>query len=808
VLPGAEVRDAPAHDDGLLTSLAPRRWAPVLFGVVSQAQVRRRPSDILRLGLALVVVALTSVAARNLTTEELRAYALLHDLPSWARSVFDWCYVASVVVAVVVVIAFVVTQRWRVVARVLLAGAIAAGLAYVVHEWADVAAARNAAFDHHDVPQYPIVLLATVTAALLVAAPFLLRPAHRVVAIAVGFGAVGATVSVVGLPADVIGSLAIGWGAAAAVHLAFGTPAATPTVAQVVAALHELGVTVGDIRLSDHQVWGEARFVGTAPAGETVSIEVLGRDAADARLMAKISRGLLYRDSGPTLSLRRSQQLEHRAYLLLLAARAGVPVSDVVIASVAGAHDDALLVLRDPTGTPFADADAALLTNELLDDVWANVGRLHAARVTHGQLTGRNVLARADGTTALVDFALGSSAALPERAARDCVELLVTTAQRVGVDRALAAALRAVGHDGFAELLPLLEPAALSTAGRHELDDGKTLCNGLRTRGAALVGEEPPKLAELHRVSIGQIVMAAATFLGFYLIVNQFADVDLWGTLQTARVQWIAAVGVLSLLPQVTAAIALTGAVSAPMPFGAVVAEQFANNFTGLIGGTVATTALVIRFFQKQGMSVAVAASSGVLTSFANAVLQAVLVGLGLVVSGSDFDFSLGSEASTLEKFLVIAVVGAAVIVTIAVLVPKARRAARAALAPHVHAARENLAGVLSTPRKAASLFGGQLATQLLYALVLDCALHAYGYSLPLLQLVVVNSLASVIGGLAPVPGGMGAAEAGLIAGLTAAGIPESVAVAATFTHRLFTAYIPPVYGWFALAWLRRRDYV
>lgn len=115
---------------------------------------------------------------------------------------------------------------------------------------------------------------------------------------------------------------------------------------------------------------------------------------------------------------------------------------------------------------------------------------------------------------------------------------------------------------------------------------------------------------------------------------------------------------------------------------------------------------------------------------------------------------------------------------------------------------------VCCRPRKAASLFGGQFATQLLYALALDCALHAYGYSLRVLQLVVVNSLAWVIGRLVPVPGGMGAAEAGLIAGLTAAGVPESVAVAATFTHRLFTAYIPPVYGWFALTWLRRRDYV
>jgi uncharacterized protein (TIRG00374 family) len=72
----------------------------------------------------------------------------------------------------------------------------------------------------------------------------------------------------------------------------------------------------------------------------------------------------------------------------------------------------------------------------------------------------------------------------------------------------------------------------------------------------------------------------------------------------------------------------------------------------------------------------------------------------------------------------------------------------------------------------------------------------------------VINSLASVLGGIAPVPGGMGVIEAGLIGGLTAAGIPQEAAVAATFTHRLFTAYLPPIWGWISLRWLRRNDYV
>jgi glycosyltransferase 2 family protein len=59
-----------------------------------------------------------------------------------------------------------------------------------------------------------------------------------------------------------------------------------------------------------------------------------------------------------------------------------------------------------------------------------------------------------------------------------------------------------------------------------------------------------------------------------------------------------------------------------------------------------------------------------------------------------------------------------------------------------------------------------------------------------------------------PVPGGAGVVEAGLIAGLTSAGVPESQAVAAVLIQRFFTAYLPPAWGWFALAWMRRREYV
>ena len=68
----------------------------------------------------------------------------------------------------------------------------------------------------------------------------------------------------------------------------------------------------------------------------------------------------------------------------------------------------------------------------------------------------------------------------------------------------------------------------------------------------------------------------------------------------------------------------------------------------------------------------------------------------------------------------------------------------------------------------------------------------------------MVLTLASVIGGAAPVPGGAGVIEVGLIGGLTSAGVPQDQAVAAVFIERLCTAYLPSIWGWATPVWMSR----
>jgi uncharacterized membrane protein YbhN (UPF0104 family) len=801
----------PVDPHRVLSGLEPRRRAGAFFGVMPAGSVRRRPSDALHLVVAVLVVALTYLVTQGFTPRNDRFFRWVATLPTWIGSIGAAFFVTCTVGAVVVVIgALLLSRNLRLALTLAALAAVTGGIAWVLGGTVHLDEIREAAgADRGRLFADSAIWLAIAVAVLLAVAPYLVRPARRFVWMVTGVAIAGGILAAIGPLASIIGAIGLGWAMSAVFSLIIGTPKATPTRGSVRRALEDLGISLQDLELAEAQTWGETRFVATAPDGAPASVIVIGRDATDARFLSKLWRKAMYRDTGPSVSASRSSQLEHRAYLLLLAAKTGVAVSEVVIAAMAGPEEIALLVLLEPAGEPFALLDRDDLDDARLDDAWVQLGRLHDARLAHGMIGPETLIWTVDQTTAFRDFSRGSAGATVDRRTRDRADLLVATAALVGDERAVAAAGRALGADGLTELLPLVQSAALSPPARRALHDRKRQLKDLRDAGAAWAGVEVPELTPLRRVSPTSVVMAVATFVGFYLIVAQFSGVDLWSTLQTADVTWVLVAFAISFTPNVFGAITVQGTVSRPLPFGPLLAEQFANNFTGLVGGTVANTALVIRFFQKQGLPVAVAASSGVMSGLANGIVEITLVVFALVFTNANLSSDqVGGSATDIQRYLLLGIIVVGVLVTILVLAPRLRAAVRRIVGPQLAAARQNLAEILTDPRKAVRIFGGNLCSQVAFALVIWASLHAYGASLPIATIVVINSVASLLGGAAPVPGGLGVIEAGLIAGMTAAGVDESVAVAATFTSRLCTAYLPPIWGWFALGWLRRNDFI
>ena len=75
-----------------------------------------------------------------------------------------------------------------------------------------------------------------------------------------------------------------------------------------------------------------------------------------------------------------------------------------------------------------------------------------------------------------------------------------------------------------------------------------------------------------------------------------------------------------------------------------------------------------------------------------------------------------------------------------------------------------------------------------------------------LAAIAVVYLAGATIGQAAPTPGGLGAVEAALSAGLTAAGIPGGIAVSSVLLFRLVTFWLPTIPGWFAFNSLQKNE--
>ena len=111
-------------------------------------------------------------------------------------------------------------------------------------------------------------------------------------------------------------------------------------------------------------------------------------------------------------------------------------------------------------------------------------------------------------------------------------------------------------------------------------------------------------------------------------------------------------------------------------------------------------------------------------------------------------------------------------------------------------------------PTNIALLLGGSAVVTTGYILSMYFSTLAFGGDLAFAQVGAIYLAGSAIASAAPTPGGIGALEAAVIAGLVAAGMPNDIAVPSVFLFRFATFWIPILPGWIAFPLLRREEYV
>ena len=473
-----------------------------------------------------------------------------------------------------------------------------------------------------------------------------------------------------------------------------------------------------------------------------------------------------------------------------------------------GPDGEAMIVTRQPDIEPLENSAADRVPDETLHALWEQVAHLHAAGISHGRLNASSVLVVAEGPM-LVDFSAATLGAPQSAIDIDVAELLVACTVLVGPERALAKAVELGWADSIARGLPYLQRAALTPHLRELARKDDIALKDLRRAAASVTGAEaPPELAPMRRFRAQDFLITALVAGAAYLLITQLAEIGfdtIFDELRQATLTWVVLALLVAQLAVVGSGISVRGAVAAPLPLLPCVLLQFAIKFVNLtVPSSAGRIGMNLRFLQRMGVPSAQALVAGAVDDASETLVQAALLLLAIAIAGGELDTS-GLRGGGPDTRLILAI---AAVLAVSMGVMMAVPRLRAKVVPQLKSALAGLWSVARVRRKRLELFGGNILSETLYALTLGAACLAYGVDLTLAQLILVNAGASIISGLVPVPGGIGAAEASISAGLIAMGVDESSAFAIALTHRLCTFYLPPIWGYASLLWLRRGGYV
>jgi uncharacterized protein (TIRG00374 family) len=509
-------------------------------------------------------------------------------------------------------------------------------------------------------------------------------------------------------------------------------------------------------------------------------------------------------DERPFSSLRRS--VVHEALVSHQARDVGVGTPRM--RAIAEVGEDSILIVYEMVEARRLDhMHGEEVSDQTLHELWGHVTCLREHRIAHRDLRSANVLVDGDEKPWLTGFSFSAIAASDDELDGDVAQLLAALSLTVGADRSVAGAVETLGPETVGAALPRLQPNALSDATRAALKEHPGLLEELQDTVARRCAVAEPTYLPLERISKQRIFTTVMLVAVTYFLLPQLADLPgVVREIGAANWSWVPLVLLFSALTYVAAALAIGGAVPTRLRAVPTLLTQLAASFaSNLAPAGVGGMALNVRYLRKSGVDGPVAASSVGLNAAAGFAAHIGLMVVFFVWAGRSAVSSI-----SLPDWPIVVIGGAAlaVIAVTAVAIPATREWLATKLVPVLGRAFSGLAAVIRSPGKIALLLGGSAALTLSYVLAAYFATVAFGGGLSLAQVGAVYLAGSAIATVAPTPGGLGALEAAVIAGLVGAGMSSSDAVPAVFLFRLATYWLPILPGWFAFNHLRRADFV
>jgi uncharacterized membrane protein YbhN (UPF0104 family) len=283
------------------------------------------------------------------------------------------------------------------------------------------------------------------------------------------------------------------------------------------------------------------------------------------------------------------------------------------------------------------------------------------------------------------------------------------------------------------------------------------------------------------------------------LLLNAKRSQSAVTTLAQSRPWWIAALVCSTVVTYAMAATCTIGSstaqLSPPKTFLMQVASSFVNRF---VPGGIAGAVLNVRFVERSGATRSAAVTANLLNNSAGLVVHLVMfLALLPFFGGLHRDIDPPDNYAVFVAMLV-GLVGVGAVIWVR-WIPHHLKALAASM-------RVAATEALRSPRRIVLLVGGSVGVTAAHGLGLWSALRAVGAPISLADVLVIYLAAAAAASLSPTPGGLGAIEAALVAGLTHSGTAVTPAAAAVIAYRIVTYWLPIIPGLLAFRWLRRAN--
>ncbi|MFW7415387.1 flippase-like domain-containing protein [Demequina sp. SO4-18] len=546
-------------------------------------------------------------------------------------------------------------------------------------------------------------------------------------------------------------------------------------------------------------------YAVTTVEGHHLIVNALDGDQHAAGFLAKLWGTIRFRG----VDARAEMSLRHTAESTSLASHAArtAGVRTARVLGMSQARDTMITVYQRPVASrALCDADPDEVTDAVLDAIWAEVSRAHDAGIAHRALSAHTILVGDDDGTGepvvwLTTWEMGEVAASRLSRRIDDVQVLAATAAIVGPGRAVAAAFRALDEDVVEQVAPLLQFIVLPRETRQAVKAHDKLLPELRTLIVQRIPDASTEQQNIARFGWRTVFTVAAAVIAGGVVLAGFNAQEVLAALREANLWWIGGAFGWSLLTFIGAALAMLAFSPIKLPWFRIVMVQVAAAYIALaVPAGVGPAALNLRTLTKRRVAGPIAVATVALVQVSAIVVTVLGLLLLTLITGSE-----GTLAALPSSAVLLGIGTVAAVVAIALLVPAVRRWSSAKVMPPLRQTWPRLVQVLGQPTRLMLGLGGNLLQTGAYVGAFYCTLQAFGQDLAVIDVAVLFFLSNAAGAIVPTPGGLGAVEAALIAGLLSAGIPWSVGTPVVIIYRLITYWARVPMGYAALKFLQRK---